>query len=122
MTDNPSVDDVGMSVHGLFIGSRNGDAWSTEDRDAVFTETSRLFNSFTIMDAMGCYIGRPVRPDDPWGSNDVQRCAALAHVLGRLIKQKEVGLETMGRFHTSEFKRMTRSWLAFELQICAGAM
>ena len=62
MTENSSVDDVGMSVHGLFIGSRNGDACSTEDRDAVFTETSRLFDSFTIMDAMGCYSGRPIRP------------------------------------------------------------
>ena len=99
MTDNPSVDDVGMPVHGLFIGSRNGDAWSPEKRDAVFTETSRLFKSFTIMDAMGCYMGRPV----PTlmirvGSSDVHRIRELAHVLGRLTKQKEVGLETMGRF------------------------
>ena len=99
MTDNPSVDDVGMPVHGLFIGSRNGDALSPEERDEVFTETSRLFKSFTIMDAMGCYIGRPV----PTlmirvGSNDVRRIRYLAHVLGRLTKQKEVGLETMGRF------------------------
>ena len=101
MTDNPSVDDVGMPVHGLFIGSRNGDAWSPEKRDAVFTETSRLFKSFTIMDALGCYMGRPV----PTlmvrvGSNDVHRIRELAHVLGRLTKQKEVGLETMGRFHS----------------------
>ena len=101
MTDNPSVDDVGIPVHSLFIGSRNGDAWSPEERDAVFTETSRLFKSFTIMDAMGCYMGRPV----PTlmirvGSNDVQRVRELAHVLGRLTKQKEVGLETMGRFHS----------------------
>ena len=101
MTDNPSVDDVGMPVHGLFIGSRNGDAWSPEERDAVFTETSRLFKSFTIMDAMGCFMGRPV----PTlmvrvGSNDVQRVRELAHVLGRLTKQKEVGLETMGRYHS----------------------
>ena len=101
MTDNPSVDDVGMPVHGLFIGSRNGDAWSAEERDAVFTETSRLFKSFTIMDALGCYMGRPV----PTlmvrvGSNDVHRIRELAHVLGRLTKQKEVGLETMGRFHS----------------------
>ena len=101
MTDNPSVDDVAMPVHGLFIGSRNGDAWSPEKRDAVFTETSRLFKSFTIMDAMGCYMGRPV----PTlmirvGSNDVHRIRELAHVLGRLTKQKEVGLETMGRFQS----------------------
>ena len=101
MTDNPSVDDVGMPVHGLFIGSRNGDAWSPEKRDAVFTETSRLLKSFTIMDAMGCYMGRPV----PTlmirvGSNDVHRIRELAHVLGRLTKQKEVGLETMGRFQS----------------------
>ena len=101
MTVNSSVDDIGMSVHGLFIGSRNGDAWSPEDRDAVFTETSRLFKSFTIMDAMGCYMGRPV----PTlmirvGSDDVHRVRELAHVLGRLTKQKEVGLETMGRFHS----------------------
>ena len=101
MTDNPSVDDVGMPVHGLFIGSGNGDAWSPEKRDAVFTETSRLFKSFTIMDAMGCYMGRPV----PTlmirvGSNDVQRVRKLAHVLGQLTKQKEVGLETMGWFQS----------------------
>ena len=101
MIENSSVDDVGMPVHGLFIGSRNGDAWSPEECDAVFTETSRLFKSFTIMDAMGCYIGRPV----PTlmirvGSNDVHKVRELAHVLGRLTKQKEVGLETMGRFHS----------------------
>ena len=101
MTDNPSVDDVGMPVHGLFIGSRNGDAWSPEERDAVFTETSRLFNSFTIIDALSCYMGRPfptqmVRA----GSGDMHRIRELAHVLGRLTKQKEVGLETMGRFQS----------------------
>ena len=101
MNENSSVDDVGTAVHCLFIGSRNGDAWSTEERDEVFTETSRLFKSFTIMDAMGCYMGRPV----PTlmirvGSNDVQRVRELAHVLGQLTKQKEVGLETMGRFHS----------------------
>ena len=101
MTDNPSVDDVGMPVHGLFIGSRNGDAWSPEKRDAVFTQTSRLFNSFTIMDAMGCYMGRPVPTlMVSVGSNDVRRIRYLAHVLGRLTKQKEVGLETMGRFQS----------------------
>jgi len=53
------------------------------------------------MDAMGCYMGRPV----PTlmirvGSNDVHRIRELAHVLGRLTKQKEVGLETMGRFQS----------------------
>ena len=101
MTENSFVDDVGLAVHGLFIGSRNGAAWSSEERDAVFTETSRLFNSFTIMDVMGCYMGRPV----PTlmvrvGSNDVQRVRKLAHVLGRLTEQKEVGLETMGQFHS----------------------
>ena len=101
MTDDPSVDDVGMPVHGLFIGSRNGHPWSSEEREAVFTEKSRLFKSFTIMDAMGCYMGRPV----PTlmirvGSNDVHRIRELAHVLGRLTEQKEVGLETMGRFHS----------------------
>ena len=101
MIENSSADDVGAAVHGLFIGSRNGDAWSPEDRDAVFTQTSRLFNSFTIMDAMGCYMGRPV----PTlmvrvGSNDVQKVRELAHVLGQLTKQKEVGLETMGRFQS----------------------
>ncbi len=101
MTENSFVDDVGLAVHGLFIGSRNGAAWSSEERDAVFTETSRLFHSFTIMDVMGCYMGRPV----PTlmvrvGSNDVQRVRKLAHVLGRLTEQKEVGLETMGRFHS----------------------
>ena len=90
MTVNSSVDDIGMSVHGLFIGSRNGDAWSPE-----------VFNSFTIMDAMGCYMGRPV----PTlmvrvGSNNVQKVRELAHVLGLLTKQKEVGLETMGRFQS----------------------
>ena len=101
MIENSSADDVGTAVHGLFIGSRNGGPWSTEDRDAVFTETSRLFNSFTIMDAMACYRGRPV----PTlmirvGSNDVQRVRELAHVLGRLTKQKEVGLETMCWFQS----------------------
>ena len=101
MNENSSVDDVGTAVHCLFIGSGNGDAWAPEERDAVFTVTSRLFKSFTIMDAMGCYMERPV----PTlmirvGSNDVQRVRELAHVLGRLTKQKEVGLETMGRFQS----------------------
>ena len=51
-------------------------------------------------------MGRPVpRPatleqGDPCGiGNDVHKVRELAHVLGRLTKQKEVGLETMGRFH-----------------------
>ena len=101
MTENSLVDDNGLAVHGLFIGSRNGSAWSSEERDAVFTETSRLFNSFTIMDAMGFYMGRPVPTLIVLvGSNDVQRARELAHVLGRLTKQKEVGLETTGRFQS----------------------
>lgn len=95
----PRQPDSVVPVYSLFLGSEGGAAWQQSDRDTVFVEASRLFESFTVSDADGCYRGRPV----PTlvlriGTSDRERVMRLAGALGQLTKQKEIGVEVYGRY------------------------
>ena len=93
--------DTGLPVYSLFVGSKNGDAWRSSERDAVFAEASRLFDSFTMTEATGSFRGRCVPTlVIRLGTNEEQTVHELARILGRLTGQEEIGLEWMGRFHS----------------------
>ena len=86
-----------VPVHCLYLGSRDGDPWDREDRNAVIREAAGFFESFTINEADGYYEGRPV----PTlilriGTDNTDRVTRLADVLGRITQQREIGLEVNG--------------------------
>ena len=88
-----------VPVHCLYVGSRAGDDWEQSDRDAVISEAANRFGNFTIGDVEGYWHGRSI-PTIALriGTADTARVKLLANVIGRITKQKEVGLELNGRY------------------------
>ena len=91
----------GLTVHSLFVGSRDGRAFSDADRQAVIEATAAAFDGFTIMDADGYFQGRSVATIViKLGTDDTEAAISLAPRLGALLAQQSVGHETGGRFHS----------------------
>jgi len=88
-----------VPVHRLYLGSHSGAAWKPLYRDAVISEAVNHFGNFTIGDVEGYWDGRSI----PTlvlciGTTDTARVKLLADVIGRITRQKEVGLEVNGQY------------------------
>ena len=91
----------GLSVHSLFVGSRDGKAFPNADRQTVINATTAAFDGFTVMDADGYFKGRSVATMViKLGTDDTEAVISLARRLGALLVQQPVGHETGGRFHS----------------------
>jgi hypothetical protein len=90
-----------LSAHTLYVGSRDGNAFSTSDRNEVLDAIASAFDSFTVMDAEGYYRGKCVATLVIKIATDDQTVVeALARQLGGLLDQQSVGVETGGYFRS----------------------
>jgi hypothetical protein len=98
----PSISDagnVGLPVHSLYVGSRDGQAFPGVDRRAVTEAVSASFDCFTVVDAEGHFKGRTVATlVIKIATNDMASVETLGRDLGRLLDQQAVGLETAGYY------------------------
>jgi hypothetical protein len=91
----------GLSVHSLFVGSRDGRAFLDYDRQAVIEATATVFDGFTVIGADGYFKGRSVATMViKLGTDDIEAVISLARRLGALLAQQSIGHETGGRFHS----------------------
>ena len=91
----------GLSVHSLFVGSRDGRAFPDADRQAVIKATTAAFSCFTVIDTDGYFQGRSVATMViKLGTEDMEAVISLARRLGSLLAQRSVGHETGGRFYS----------------------
>jgi hypothetical protein len=90
-----------LPVHSLYVGSRDGHAFTDDDRLAVTDAVSSSFDCFTVVDASGYFKGRSVATlIIKIGTEDSVVIEALGHELGQLLDQKAVGLEAAGTYRT----------------------
>ena len=110
---NPSLHDVerqptgtgatntGSQAHSLFVGSRDGKAFSNVDREAMINTATASFDCFTVVDANGYFQGRSVATlIIKIGTEDSSAIEALGHELGHLLNQEAIGLETAGIYRS----------------------
>ena len=91
----------GLPVHSLYVGSRDGGAFTDADRQSVIAAVSKTFDNFTVIDANGYFKGRSVATLVIQIAFDEQTLLeALAHNLGVLMGQEAIGLETHGRYRS----------------------
>jgi hypothetical protein len=91
--------DVGLLVHSLYVGSRDGNAFPDADRRAVTDAVSTSFDCFTVVDADGYFKGRSVATlIIKIATEDAASVEMLGRDLGRLLDQQAVGLETAGYY------------------------
>ena len=90
-----------LSAHTLYVGSRDGNAFSTSDRNEVLDAIASAFDSFTVMDAEGYYRGKCVITlVIKIATDDQPAITALAQRIGRQLDQQSVGIETGGYFRS----------------------
>ena len=90
-----------LSAHTLYVGSRDGNAFSTSDRNEVLDAIASAFDSFTVMDAEGYYRGKCVITlVIKIATDDQPAITALAQRIGRQLDQQSVGVETGGYFRS----------------------
>ena len=88
-----------LSAHTLYVGSRDGNAFSTSDRNEVLDAIASAFDSFTVTDAEGYYRGKCVATlVIKIATDDLQAITELAERVGRQLGQQSVGIETDGHF------------------------
>ncbi len=88
-------------VHSLYVGSRDGGAFTSEDRQAAIDTAVASFDSFTVFDASGIYQGRDVATlVIKIATDDGSMIEELARNLGCLLNQQAIGLETAGRYQS----------------------
>jgi hypothetical protein len=93
--------DVGLLVHSLYVGSRDGHAFPDADRRAVTAAVAASFDCFTVVDAEGHFKGRTVATVViKIATEDTASVETLGHDLGRLLDQQAVGLETAGYYRS----------------------
>ena len=91
----------GLSVHSLFVGSRDGRAFLDYDRQAVIEATATVFDGFTVIGADGYFKGRSVATLVIQIASDEQTLLeALARRLGVLLAQEAIGLEASGQYRS----------------------
>ena len=91
----------GLPVHSLYVGSRDGKAFPDADRQAVTAAVAASFDCFTIVDADGYFKGRSVATlIIKIATDDEASVEALGQVLGQLLDQEAVGMETVGVYRT----------------------
>ena len=90
-----------VSVHSLYVGSRDGNAFPNADRKAVTEAASACFDCFTVIDADGYFKGRSVSTlVIKIGTDDTALVEALGFELGQLLDQEAIGLETVGTYRS----------------------
>ena len=91
----------GLPVHSLYVGSRDGGAFSDADRQSVIAAVSPAFDNFTVIDANGYFKGRSVATLVIQIASDEQTLLeALARRLGVLLAQEAIGLEASGQYRS----------------------
>ena len=98
----PSIIDTGsVSVHSLYVGSRDGKAFSETDRQVVIDAAAASFDCFTVIDADGYFKGRSVATlIIKIATDDEASVEALGRELGQLLGQEAIGLETAGAYRS----------------------
>ena len=98
----PSISDagnVGLPVHSLYVGSRDGQAFPDADRRAVTDAVSTSFDCFTVVDADGYFKGRSVATlIIKIATEDAASVEMLGRELSQLLDQEAIGLETAGYY------------------------
>ena len=90
-----------LPVHSLYVGSRDGKAFSYVDREAMINTATASFDCFTVVDANGYFQGRSVATlIIKIGTEDSSAIEALDHELGHLLNQEAIGLETAGIYRS----------------------
>ena len=90
-----------LPVHSLYVGSRDGKAFPHADRGAVIDTVSASFDCFTVVDADGYFKGRSVATlIIKIGTEDNTSVEALGRMLGQLLDQEVIGLETAGTYRS----------------------
>ena len=90
-----------ISVHTLYVGSRDGGAFPHVDHQAVTDTVAAAFDCFTVIDASGFFHGHHVATMViKIATGDQTSVEALALGLGHLLGQQAVGLETAGRYRS----------------------
>jgi len=98
MADNP---DRERPVHCLFIGSRDGEAFSDEDREAVAELIGQDFDCFTMIDAAGRFRDRNVATlVVKIATDEGAKVTATALRIGRHLSQQAIGLEVNGYYRS----------------------
>jgi len=91
----------GLSVHSLYVGSRDGNVFPDADRRAVTDAVSSSFDCFTVIDADGYFEGRSVATMViKIATDEIASVEELGLRLGRHLDQQAVGLETAGHYHS----------------------
>ena len=98
MTDSKPT---ALTVHSLYVGSRDGNAFPDADRKAVIDAASAAFDCFTVVDADGYFKGRSVATMViKIGTDDTASVEMLGLELGHLLDQEAIGLETAGTYRS----------------------
>jgi len=104
MTDDEEVrltEDVGLPVHSLYVGSRDGQPFPDVERQVVVDTAAASFDCFTIVDADGYFKGRSVATlIIKIGTEDSALVEMLGRDLGRLLDQEVIGLEVDGMYRS----------------------
>jgi hypothetical protein len=92
---------IGLPVHSLYVGSRDGEPFLDADKQAVIEAVAAYFDSFTVSDADGYFQGRSVATQViKIATADRASVEALGLDLGRLLDQQAIGLETAGYYYS----------------------
>ena len=92
---------AGQPVHSLYVGSPDGGPFSTADRTTLVGEVISCFSGFTINDAQGFTEDRPVATVIVRiATGDTPGVQDLARSIGRILGQREVGLELKGIYQS----------------------
>lgn len=88
-------------VYSLYVGSRDGNAFSDGDRLEVTDLVSTIFESFTVLDADGFYQGRSVATlVIKIATDNDEIITELARQLGRKLNQQFIGVEASGKYQS----------------------
>jgi hypothetical protein len=95
------ISNKGLPVHSLYVGSRDGKAFSDVDRQSVTEVVGNSFDCSTFIDASGHFQGRSVATLlINIATDDGASVEELARSLGKLLDQRVVGIETAGIYRS----------------------
>ena len=95
------ISNKGLPVHSLYVGSRDGKAFSDVDRQSVTEVVGNSFDCSTFIDASGHFQGRSVATLLIYiATDDGASVEELARSLGKLLDQRVVGIETAGIYRS----------------------
>jgi hypothetical protein len=91
----------GLPVYSMYVGSRDGQAFTDVDRQAVIDAVGIIFECFTVINADGYFQGRSVATlIIKIATNDGASVEELTHSLGNAMDQRVVGIETAENYRS----------------------